>query len=743
MVEGVSNQGVDDTEVFGDGDRGLAGRWISELELAERYMKPWRDKCTKIVARYTEQKAGANVSKRRYAVLWANQETLKPAVYAKPPIPVVLRRFKDEDPVGRMASEVLERALIYAGDAYDFDGILKLARNDYLLVGRGQTRVRYVPTIEPADEEGESVTNVVEPEEYEADDDEQQVEPAEKVTWESVICDHINYLDFGTNAAREPAEIRFVYFKAYMTRDQLKERFTKQSQSGKSIGEMVPLDWKPEGDDEKINSEQFNKACVYEVWDKQEREVLWISRAYSAAPLDQRDDPLKLKDFFPSPMPMVATCGPESIIPIPDYEYFRDQAEEVDELTMRIGLLTDALRMVGIYAAHEDDKIANVFAKNNENKMIPIDNWANFTTNGGIKGLVEWVPVDMVIEVLKGMFEARKQLMEDIYQITGISDIMRGDTDANETAAAQQLKSNWGSSRVKEKQKEIARFARDSLRLKAEIIASKFSIETLKAMTNIQLLTNMEKQQITMQMQAYQQQVQAAQQQQAQQQPQGTGMPGMAPQQQAPPQQPPPPPVPKDKLELMSKPSWEDVKGLLSNEGLRQFRIDVETDSTVEPDQMRDKQDATEFITAVGGMIAQSLPVVQAAPPMGQLVAEMIKYVARRFNAGREMEDTIDKVLDQIAQMPPQPPEQAGKSPEEIQAMNAKTQADVQSTQMDTQARHMEAQAELQHGQQEIQKEVVKGTLAQQTAQTTAQVEQKRLQRVEQGRPAVPGNSGH
>jgi hypothetical protein len=739
LVDGVANQGVDDTEVFGEGDRGLAGRWISELELAERYMKPWRDKCEKIVARYTEQKGQVSGSKRRYAVLWANQETLKPTVYAKPPIPVVLRRFKDEDPVGRVASEVLERALIYAGDAYDFDGILKLARNDYLLVGRGQTRVRYVPTIEPADEEGESVTNVVEAEEYEAGEEGDQSEtPAEQVTWESVICDHINYLDFGTNAAREPSEIRFVYFKAYMTRDQLKERFTKQSQSGKSIGDMVPLDWKPEGDDDKVNAEQFNKACVYEVWDKQERQVFWISRAYSVAPLDQRDDPLKLKDFFPCPMPMVATCGPESIIPIPDYEYFRDQAEEVDELTMRIGLLTDALRMVGIYAAHEDDKIANLFSKNNENKMIPVDNWAAFAERGGIKGLVEWVPVDMVIVVLKGMFEARKQLMDDVYQITGISDIMRGDTDPNETRGAQEIKQKNGSTRVKEKQKEVARFARDSLRLKAEIIASKFSIETLKAMTNIQLLTNMEKQQIGMQMQAYQQQVQAMQAAAQQQPPQG--MPGAPPQQAQAPQQPPPPPVPQDKLQLMSKPSWEDVKGLLSNEGLRQFRIDVETDSTVEPDQMRDKQDATEFITAVGGMIAQSLPVVQAAPPMGQLVAEMIKYVARRFNAGREMEDTIDKVLDQIAQMPPQPPEQTGKSPEEIQAMREKTQADVQATQMDTQARHMEAQAELQHGQQEIQKEVVKGTLAQQTAQTTAQVEQKRLARVEQGRPPMPGN---
>ena len=533
-----------------------------------------------------------------------------------------------------------------------------------------------------------------------------------------------------------------------MTRAQLKERFTKKSKNGDSIGALVPLDWKPSGDDEKINSEQFNKGCVYEVWDKQDRKVLWISRAYSDAPLDERDDPLGLKDFFPCPTPMLATCGPESIIPIPDYEYFRDQAEEVDELTMRIGLLTDGLRMVGIYPAHEDDKIANLFSKNNENKMIPIDNWGAFTSNGGLKELVQWVPVDMVITTLKAMFETRKALMDDIYQITGISDIMRGDTDPNETKGAQELKSSWGSSRVKEKQKEIARFARDSLRLKAEIIASKFSIETLKAMTNIQLLTNMEKQQISMQMQAYQQQVQAAQQaqqaQQAAQQPQPGAMPGVPPPPQAPPPQPPPPPVPQDKLALMQKPSWEDVQGLLQNEGLRQFRIDVETDSTVEPNRSLDKQDATEFISAVGGMIAQSLPVVQAAPPMGRLVAEMVKYAARRFNAGRELEDVIDQVLDQITQMPPQaPPDQQGKSPQEIQAENNKTQGSIIEAQIDAKADAQRGQVELMRGNQELQGQKIEA--AADMATTTAQVEAKRLQRVEQGLPAThakPANGG-
>lgn len=711
---------VDSPSVFGDGERGKAARWHSELELAERNMKPWRDKCKKIIARYKEEKAESNASKRRFAVLWANQETLKPAVYAKPPTAVVLRRYKDQDPVARVASEVLERALNFSMDAYDYDGMMKHGRDDFLLMGRGMSRVRYVPVIEPAEpnEQAEAPTS---------DGDESVTNSAdsyERVTSESVVCEHTNWEDFGTNAAREWAEVRFEYFKAYLTRDQLRKRFTKRVPGiDKSVGDVIPLDWKPEGTDDKVNAEQFAKAVIYEIWDKAERKVIWISRAFPHAPLDERDDPLKLKDFFPGPKPMMATTGPDSIIPIPDYDYFRDQAEEVDELTMRIGLLTDALRMVGIYAAQEDDKLANLFSKNNENKMIPVDNWAVFSDKGGIKGLVEWVPVDMVIQVLEGMIKLRAQLMDDIYQITGISDIMRGDTDPNETKGAQELKSSWGSSRVREKQKEIARFARDGLRIKAEIIASRFSIDTLKNMTNVQLLTNMEKQQISLQMQAFQQQ-----QQQAMMMAQQTGQ---QPQQQ-------PPPVPQDKLDLMQKPSWEDVDGLLKNEGLRHFRIDVETDSTIEPEQTRDKREAVEFVTAIGQLLAGSLPVVQAAPPMGKLVAETIKFVVRRFNAGREMEDVIEQVMDQIAGMPAQQPENQGKSPEEIQAEREKTQSEERDSQRDHQARMIEAQTELQRGNQEVQVAQIDAAGQQMAAKETAKVNSERLHRVEQGRSPVP-----
>lgn len=628
-------------------------RWISELELSEKAQEKWQACCREINRRYVERRTGDGLpalrvsTGRRFAVLWSNIQVLKPAVYAKMPVPVVTRRFKDEDPVGRLAGEVSERALIYSIDAYDFDWVMKQCRDSDLLFGRGQVRVRYVPHFAPlegqeAREEGEEQVTT-----NEAADEATQT--GERVAYEEVVCDYFDRLDFGTNVARNWAEVRFCWFRAYMTRAELMERF------GEEIGGQVPLDWKPEnGSDDQAKAEQFNKACVYEVWDKVDRKVRWISKSYPKGPLDEKDDPLGLSEFFPCPRPLLSTCGDDSTIPIPDYIFYQDQAEEVDELTVRIGVLIHALRMVGVYAGESKNELQLVFNPNGNpsNTLIPVDSWAAFKDKGGIGGVIEWVPIDMVVQCLTGCFETRKALLGDIYQITGISDIMRGETDPNETKGAQELKSSWGSSRVRERQKEIARFARDILRIKAEIIASKFGIDTYKAVTDIKLMTNEEKALAQQQLQVMQQQ---AQMQAQMAQTQG---------QQAP--QAPPPTLPPEIMRMLGEPSWEDVDALLKNKALRGFRIDVETDSTIEPDQAKSRQEAVEYATAIGGLISNAGPIVAAAPALMPWVGETAKMVARRFGAGRELEDILDKCIDAIEKMPPQKPEgeKAGPDPQ-------------------------------------------------------------------------------
>lgn len=654
------------SEAFGSDEASKARRWINELDLSQGTLDTWLGRCRKIIRRYKDER-GANSAllandRRRFATLWSNVEVLKPATYAKCPVPLVTRRFNDPDPVGRVASEVLERALSYTIEEYDFDWVMKQVRDDLLLPGAGITWIRYVPTVETEDEAAEPISDSAKDQAEEVA--EASGQPGEYVKTEAVVCDHVNYTDWGTNKARTWDEVRFVWRRVYMAREQLKARFGKKvpGLGGKTVGDVIPLDWKPETNREDSaqaqNNELFAKAQIFEIWDLDSKSVYWVSKSYPVAVLDEAADPLGLKDFFPCPRPVYSTLGPDSIIPVPDYIFYQDQAEEIDDLTLRIGILTDSLRMVGFYNGTAEVDLQNVFKSGNENKIIPLDSFAEFKESGGVKGLIEWIPIDMTVAALTACLELRKQLLDDVYQITGISDIMRGDTDPRETKGAQVLKSQWGSSRVRERQKELARFARDNLAMKAEIIAEHFSWATLKAMTNVDLFTNEEKMMAQQQLQV------------AQQQAQMTGQ-----------QAPPPPPELTQKL---ARPTWEEVEAFLRNDVLRRFRIEVETDSTVEPDATQEKADMVEYITAVGGLITNAVPIVQAAPPMARLIAEMIKKGSRKFAFGRDMEETIDSVMDQIAQQPPVDPNaSAGAAPEDPRIAQMEQQTEMLKLQIE------------------------------------------------------------
>lgn len=685
----------------------VARRWISELDANEKWFAKYLTRAKRIIQRYKNDvfylDQVLQPGQRRYAILWSNVQTLGPAVYARTPTAVVSRRFKDPDPVGKLAAEILERSISFSIDQYDFDERMNLTRDSYLLVGRGQVFVRYVPHVatgqpyqpEEVEEAGEvQITNSQESE-----------GAAETVTHQEVLCDYVAYSDWGYSACRNWDEASYVWRRAYMTRDELVARF------GKEIGKQIPLDWVPKDDPNYQGGDtdersRIKKAAVYEIWDKTSGDVIWINKSYPMGPLDMRPDPLGLVDFFPCPRPMMASVPPDEYIPIPDYVYYQDQAEELDELTQRIGTLTDALRMVGIYAAEDGNILQNMFGGKN-NQMIPVPSMAGLQDKGGLKGIIEWLPIDQVIQTLKGCFESRSKILEDVYQITGIADIMRGDSQPSETATAQGIKAQWGSLRVRDRQKDMQRFARDVIRLKSEIIGKKFTAETLKAMTGVKLLTAAEKAQVQQLQQQFQQQVQLWQ--QGAQLAQAQGLP--------PQPQPSPPPVLSDpKLqEMMSKPSWDDVMGLLQDNATRSFRVDVETDSTIEPNEMEEKQRRVEFVTAMSQFIGAAIPIVQQVPQLAPLAGETVKFLARGFRVSGEMEDVIEKTFDQMSQM--QPKQEPGQQPkpgadpnelaikgQELQAKQAEGQArlQIESQKLGLQAQESQARLALEQRQQQI-----------------------------------------
>lgn len=590
--------------------------WIGQIDAYEQNFQAWEKRSKEIIDRYRDERKSAAKNKARFNILWSNVQTLAPALYATPPIVNIDRRFQDDDDLGRYSALVLERATMYYVNQDLFDNVMRQMVLDRLLSGRGTPWIRYVPTFKEVEQITDDAT-------MQSQDGAQ--EPEQELYSEDVVPDYVHWQDFGHTWARTWQEVRGVWRKVYLSRAELVKRF------GEDVGNAVQLDAKPNTEDGK-DTEQGKKDTVYEIWDKTKKKALWIHRDH-AEPLDERDDPLRLKGFFPCPKPLYSTLTNDSLIPVPDFIQYQDQARELDMLTGRIDMITKALKVAGVYAANAQG-LERLLSEGTENKLIPVDQWAAFAEKGGLQGVFALLPMQEIMQTLIGLYESRERVKNDLYEITGISDVIRGATNAAETATAQQLKGQYATLRLNHMQGDVSRIARDMVRIMAEIIAEHFSIETIKQVSGIKLLTQAEKQQIEMQQQMAQ----------GKMSPDGQPMPL--------------PELPEETQELLELPTWEEIESIIRNDMARCFRIDIETDSTIKTDQEAEKAARTEFLNAAGSFIQQMAVIPN--PELQPLLMEMLMFGVRGFKVSRELETTFDSVIDKMKKVaenptPPQP----------------------------------------------------------------------------------------
>lgn len=694
----------------------LAAYWKLQIDRFDRKAGKLMKRGKRIYERYAAEKKDEESTQARYNILWSSMQTLKPALYAKDPTPEVERRFKDKDPVGRVTSDVLERSLAYVVSKQHFGDAMRSVVLDRLLPGRGVMWVRYVPHFRAVEHEGE--TEGAEDQGDQITDDSvapgaEAAGPDEEIHWEEVKFDFVPYTDVGHTIARGWDELDAVWRVVFMDRRELITRF------GEEKGRQVPLDELPDDlSKEQEGAEELNKGKVYEIWDKRTRRAIWISKKLPE-PLDVKEDPLGLEDFFPCPKFLQATTSSSSYLPTADFILWQDQANELDRLTNRIAALTRAIKVTGIYDASVP-ALQRMLNSSAENTLIAVPTWAQFAEKGGLKGSFELLPIQDIAAVLLQLYDAREHVKSDLYEISGLSDLMRGENDPDSTATAEKIKSNFVSMRLKSMQGDVQAFARDALRIAAEIIAEHFQIETIKQICGVKLLTQQEKQAVQMQLMAVQQYQQRAQAIAQQQPPAQPGMPPQpAPNPAAvlgpPPQQPDP-----EMVKLLQQPSWEDVEGLLRDNAARSFRIDIETDSTIAQDEQQDQQQRMEFAKTVGELVTGAMNVVQSVPTLAPAMSETVMFVLRAFKVGRPTESAFQEAMDKLAAMADQPPQdQGGKDAngkDMLQVEQVKQQGEQQRTVMTAnadmqklQAQHqMTMEANAQKFQQDLTLEQVK-----------------------------------
>mgnify|MGYP000552991530 CR=1 FL=1 len=619
--------------------------WYNTIAQYERTFKEWEGRADKITKRYRDEQRSRNNPTARFNILWSNVQTITPAIFARLPRPDVSRRFRDNDPIGRVASMMLERALEYEIEHYgDYGSAMKQSVQDRLLGGRGTAWVRYEPHIvgemagmgEGSPDDGWQVTEDIDEAETEGGI---YRENMERIEYECAPVDYVHWRDFGLTVARTWEEVTAVWRKVYMGRPALVERF------GEELGGKIPLDTKPETSksfNEKMG-EGAKEAVIYEIWDKTTGKVLWLSKSLGKI-LDERDDPLKLENFWPCPKPMFSTLTTDSLIPVPDFVLYQDQARQLDTLADRIDGFIQALKVRGVYDAAEPS-LSRLFTEGENNALLPIKNYAAFSEKGGMQGAINLVDIAPIAQGLQMAYTAMDQVKGQIYEIMGIADIQRGQSDPNETLGAQIIKSNNASGRLKTMQHDVVNFATALLQIKAQIICQHFTDDTIVKISGAMQLS------------------------------------------------------PQDQALI------PQALQLLKDEPAKNFRIEVTTDSMIYQDEEQEKADRMQFLQAVGGFLSQALPAAQATPELTPMLVEMLKFGVTAFKAGKGLEGMIDETADQFRQKmkalegQPKPP-----SPEmqklEMQAQIE--QAKLQGTMQIEQAK-MQMQMELEKAKQEYQ----------------------------------------
>lgn len=722
--------------------------WKNEIVLWERTADKWLKRGRKIMKRYKDVRTPREDAVTRLNILWSNVQTRVPALYARDPRPEVERRFKDKDPIGRQCSEVLERCLDYTIQCTNpFGAILRQAVLDYELPGRATVWVRYVPhfhkQLNPADEdkpkeqvEGEQVTS------------DAQDANSEKIAYEETMLDYVYWEDFGHTWARTWEEVRAVWRIVYLTREEGIERF------GDAFKDC-PLDWSPktlkDAQVKQDNREQ-KKAIIYEIWDKQERKALWLCKNHPRL-LDEQADPLELEHFFPCPPPMFANLTSEELVPTPNFTFYQDQANEIDELSSRITAIGKALKVAGVRDSSAEG-LDRLLSEGTENALVPVDGWIALKEKGGLAGVMELLPLKEIAEALGFLREQRQMMIDDVYQITGMSDIIRGLSEPNETATAQQIKGQFAVLRLSDAQREVQRFCRDIIRLMSEII-SDYDIETIKKISGVKLLTEAEKVQINASISAAQNPVPPMPGGMASGSgsPAGPGAPGPQP---GPPMAGAPPPgmgamppqgspggqspsgvggpMPQapgpgqqmpgaDQIALLKEPTWEEVAALLENPVLREFRIDVETDSTIRLDEDNEREARMAFIEAVSKLIGEAASVPQSMIPAA---GELILFGIRGFKVARSLERVFEDAIEKLSNTPPQPnPEvikQQAQAQSDSQIAQIKAQTDIKIAQAKAQA---DAQSDQARAQADIQVASHKAQAEAQRDQAVAETKQR------------------
>ena len=601
---------------------GKAEYWHDEIAAGEKALEKFRKQGKKVMDKFLDKIEDSDISSSRQPLnlFHSNVITLRSMLYGQTPKVDVSRRYEDsQDDVSRVASEIMERCLNndiqFTDDS--FTEALRSCLDDYLLPGLGQAKVRYEPVIGPGPDGQEMVIS------------------------ETAPVDYIHWNDFcWSPGARRWGEVRWVSFRTFVSKEEATAKWGEKVAKTLNYKNRTPKDEAVGAtfQDDKDTEEQ---AEVYEIWCKTSKHIYWWSKGVEDL-LGKKADPLGLHTFFPCPCPMLANITTMSLVPKAEYTFAQDLYIQIDILNTRVMTLAKAIKVVGVYDKTSTG-VQRMLSEATENELIPVDNWAAFAEKGGIKGQIDWMPIEEIAAVMQQLIAVRDQTIQLLYQTTGMSDILRGSTDPRETKGAQELKSKFASVRIQAMQDLFAAFASDLQKIKAEIMVRHFQPQTMLNQSNIMQ-------------------------------------------------------TPDAQLAEQAIVLLKDPKTMI-------WRVQIRPESVAMVDYAQLKSERMEYIMGLSQFMQSAAPLAEQDKSVMPTLMEMLKWGLSGFKGSQQIEGVLDKAISDVQQRLQQPPPPPPPDPK-VEAMKMKAQLDQQKAQQDMQQSQMQFQQEMQQSQQKFQMEM-------------------------------------
>jgi hypothetical protein len=637
--------------------------WNDQINAAMIYERRWRAEAEECEMLYfgedndpgskSSDESNMNRITDKVALIHGTIDVLRPLLFSETPQPVVRRRFRGDgktDETDLMVAEAGQRIAEYLLDTTDFDDAMAAARDDWLIAGRGSCRAYYKATMKDAEPE---IAGADDPDALE----EEPREAAQVKASEEVKVGPTEWRRFLIAAGHGWNQAPWIAFETPMTRTKVIERFGQEKADAMAFNDKgLSGQSRAPGDDEKNNNlmgddtdsgaqnnNPFDTANVWEIWNRESGEVIWWCKECPEL-LDKSEDPLGLEHFFPTPKPLLATTKGQQMTPRPDIRYYERRANEIDLASKKMKTILDALSVSGLFPGTMQTEVKKLL--DGTNQMIPVSDWIKLMDKGGSGNIIQWLPLQHMITAIQALAQLREGAKQAMFEASGVSDIMRAQGDPNETATAQQIKGRYAGLRLQDRQRKMALFARDMLRIMVEIAVEHFDTTTLADITGIPLpMSEMEREMMRMEqemataqhgeiMQMYQL---------AEQMVQEGAMQG-----------PLPPPPPEPKFERIPETSWELVHQRLKDDFRRKISVTIETQSTILADEQADKEARIEFLGAFSQFVSQVAPLAGNGQFDFKTIKELLMFGVRGFPKSRTLESLISSMPEEPQGEPPE-----------------------------------------------------------------------------------------